>query len=210
MSPQQRVMFFRRAVPYMAPTFALCCREAREWLSQPLSERPEPLSVPPSGIPPELAVWAPPRPSVAAPSSPPAWFVSAVPTPPPSPSSAKRSMSPPPGSPPPEEDEGTPAVPPSLRVAAPVAPVATSTAALAPSLADQVTPPSTWHYTLVHTRAKLLAFRESFAPVPYESFSEFSLRLQAAFLVKYGITSLYGTDLIDDPDIGPPMRAHMA
>ena len=79
--------------------------------------------------------------------------------------------------------------------------MAASTAALPPSLAYQVTPPSTWHYTLVDTKAKLLALRESFAPIPYESFSEFSARLQAAFLVKYGLASLAGTDLMDDPDI---------
>ena len=187
MSPQQRVVFFRRAVPYMPPTFAFCCRTATEWLPRPLSERPEPLSVPPSGIPPELAAWAPPRPKpvhlrdsgapppiaylrisggAAVPTPPPAWYLSEVPTPPPSPSSSKRSMSPPPGSPPPEEDEATPTVSPSLRVAASVAPVAASPAALPPSLADQVTPASTWHYTLVDTKAKLLALRDSFAPFP--------------------------------------------
>eukprot|EP00966_Prymnesium_polylepis_P311985 7208695-Prymnesium_polylepis.1 len=62
------------------------------------------MSVPDSGIPPELAAWAPSRLK-------PVYFLAgganAVPTPPPSPSSSKRPMSPPPGSPPPEEEEAT-------------------------------------------------------------------------------------------------------
>eukprot|EP00966_Prymnesium_polylepis_P214508 4967755-Prymnesium_polylepis.1 len=49
LSPQQRVLFFRRAVPYMASTFAFCCRTAIEWKLtgsevKTVPEHPEPLS----------------------------------------------------------------------------------------------------------------------------------------------------------------------